>query len=99
MVQTQSTRNPTIMTELYHVVVQRRGIAASIQLNFGSRVSALAAFDILTGSLPGRSRTVVIGDDYGSTIAFDPEDIGHVMLVSVAGSLEMQAIYAVMHAR
>jgi len=90
------------MTELYHVVVQRRGIAAALQLNYHSKDDANEAFLALiepsTNGATGFQRTVVM-DNYGSTIAFDPNDIGHVMLVSAAGSLEMQAIYAVMNAR
>lgn len=84
------------MTDLYHVVVQRRGIPAALQLNFTSKVPAQDAFETLSAHL---SRRVAIEDSYGSTIAFDPDDIGHVMLVSAAGSLEMQATYAVMQAR
>ena len=84
------------MSELYHVIVQRRGIAAQIQLNFIAKGIALDAFETLSGHL---SRRVAIEDSYGTTIAFDPDDIGHVMLLDAGGALDMQATFAVMQAR
>lgn len=91
------------MSEIYHIVVMRRGVASQIQLNFVSREAAKVAFDALLalGTLPplSGSQRLTIEDDFGAMIAYDPDDMGHVCLVSAAGSLEMQSTVLLMQGR
>ena len=84
------------MSELYHVTVQRKGIATQMQMNYTSKEAAMDAFDAL--DLLGRegTRRLVLEDSFGVRISFDPDDIGHVSFLDASRVLEMRAISTLM---
>ncbi len=86
------------MSELYHVLVIRRGLAHQIQLNYTSKAAAEEAFSTLSSPLRADQR-LTLEDGFGSKITFDPIDIGHVMFQDTGRILEMQSISTLMQAR
>lgn len=80
---------------IYHVVVHRRTVAAAIQMNFRDADKANNAFATL-GVLMERK---VIVDDFGAKFSIDPNDIGHIVFVDAARTLEMQGDIALMQQR
>ncbi len=90
------------MSELYHVLVIRRGLAHQIQLNYTSKAAAEEAFETLSKleqRIGGVSPRLVLEDGFGAKVSFDYRDIGHVMFQDTGRTLEMQMISTLMQAR
>lgn len=85
--------------ELYYVQLLRRSQPGLLQMNFGEREPAEAAFRLLQTRVGVVGDSIMLSDGFGASICVDLGDILHVAFTDAAKTLEFRAIEALMQAR